>query len=125
VTSAEEVRAVELERLRALVDADIERARELHADDFRLIVPSGDELDRDEYLGRIASRDLHYLAWEPGEIEVRLYPESGAAVIRYRSEIEMRSGGREAIRRTYRHTDLYERRGGRWQVVWSQATEAH
>jgi len=45
-----------------------------------------------------------------------------AAVIRYRSVIEGVVGGRPIPRGRYWHTDAYERRGGRWQVVWSQAT---
>jgi len=30
--------------------------------------------------------------------------------------------GSTTPRRSLWHTDLYERRGGRWQVVWSHAT---
>ena len=44
-----------------------------------------------------------------------------AAVVRYRARIEMElpaghDGG------LFWHTDIYERRAGRWQVAWSQAT---
>jgi uncharacterized protein (TIGR02246 family) len=119
---AEEVRAVERERLRALIAGDLERAGELHADDFRLITPTGAELSRERYLGEVASGELHYLVWEPGPIEVRVYADGAAAAIRYRSELEMEAGGDPVPRRPYWHTDLYERRDGRWQVVWSHAT---
>jgi uncharacterized protein DUF4440 len=104
-----------------LVDADIERARQLHADDFQLVTPSGKELSKDEYLGDVASGEIDYLAWDAGPIEVRLYGE--AAVIRYRSELEIIASGDHGPRRPYWHTDLYELRDGRWQVVWSHATE--
>jgi hypothetical protein len=120
--TAELLRATELERLRALVPADLDRARELHAEDFQLVTPSGRELSRDEYLGRIASGEMNYLAWDAGPIDVRIYAESGAAVIRYRSELEMTDTGNHVPRRPYWHTDLYEQRDGRWQVVWSHAT---
>jgi uncharacterized protein DUF4440 len=51
---ADRVRATERDRLRALVDADIAAARQLHADDFQLITPSGDSLSKDDYLGQVA-----------------------------------------------------------------------
>ena len=119
---AEALRATELDRLRALVEGDLDRARAFHAEDFQLVTPSGQELSKDEYLGRVASGDLNYLVWDAGPIAVRLYTESMAAVIRYRSELEMMSDGHHVPRRPYWHTDVYERRDGRWQVVWSHAT---
>ena len=119
---AELLRATELDRLRALVEGDLDRARELHAEDFQLITPSGQELSKDQYLRRVASGDLNYLAWDAGPIAVRLYAANMAAVIRYRSELEMMSDGHHVPRRHYWHTDLYELRDGRWQVIWSHAT---
>jgi uncharacterized protein DUF4440 len=116
------VRASELDRLRALVEGDLDRARELHAEDFQLITPSGKELSKDQYLGRVESGELNYLAWDAGPIAVRLYAENVAAVIRYRSELEMMDTGNHVPRRPYWHTDVYEQHDGRWQVIWSHAT---
>ena len=79
-SKADKLRAIERERLRALVDADIPTANRLHADDFELIYPQGGTLSKEQYLQRIASGDLNYLEWEPEEIRVRLYGNS--AVIR-------------------------------------------
>lgn len=115
-----ELRTVECERLRLLVEGDIERARELHADDFQLINPAGEALSREEYLGLISSGQFRYAVWEPETIGVRLYGQ--VAVIRYRATIEAVFEGHEIGRGRYWHTDLYERREGRWRVVWSQAT---
>ena len=115
-TEADTIRALERRRLRALVDGDIEAARPLHADDFQLVTPSGRTHTRESYLGAIASDELTYLVFEPiSEIEVRVY--GSAAVIRYRSRIEM-----ESFKADCWHTDTYELRDGRWQIVWSQAT---
>jgi hypothetical protein len=69
----------------------------------------------------IASGNLQYLVWEPEEIAVHLYGENAAA-IRYRSVIDGAVAG-QSIRGHYWHTDTYERRAGRWQAVWSHATE--
>ena len=38
------------------------------------------------------------------------------------SQLEIVVQGNHIPRQRYWHTDLYERREGRWQVVWSQAT---
>ena len=45
-----------------------------------------------------------------------------AVVVRYSSQLEIVIQGRHVPRQRYWHTDLYEQRDGRWQVVWSQAT---
>ena len=116
------LRSTERERLRALVTGDVERAGPLHTEDFQLINPLGGTLTKEQYLGGISSGQIHYLYWEPESIAVRLYGD--AAVIRYRSELEIVVLGRHIPRQRYWHTDLYERHGGRWQVVWSHATAA-
>jgi hypothetical protein len=115
--AADAIREAERMRLRALVAGDIETARSLHADDFQLVTPSGRIHTRESYLGAIASGDLRYLVFEPrSDIEVRVHGRSAA--IRYRSRIEM-----ERLQADCWHTDTYELRDGRWQIVWSQATE--
>jgi hypothetical protein len=111
---------VERDRLRALVEADVDRAARLHADDFQLITPSGKVLSKHAYLEAVRSGDIDYALWEAGEIVVRSYGH--VAVIRYPSEIAFKVGGTRTPRGRYWHTDLYEHRNGRWQVVWSQAT---
>jgi len=116
------LRSTERERLHALVTGDVERAKQLHTDDFQLINPLGGALSKEQYLGGIGSGQIRYLYWEPGPIAVRLYGD--AAVLRYRSEIEIVVQGRHIERQQYWHTDLYERHGAQWQVVWSHATSA-
>jgi hypothetical protein len=111
---------VERQRLRALVAADLGRADELHAGDFRLVTASGDSLSKEEYLRGVASGAIKYVRWEPEEIEARMRADAGC--VRYRSTIEIVVDGRELPPTRCWHTDYYERRDGRWQVVWSQAT---
>lgn len=85
-----------------------------------MITPIGVALSRDEYLGAVASGQINYLTWEPGDIAVRLY-DSGAA-IRYRAQLEVTFSGHKVPLSDYWHIDLYERRDGQWMIVWSQAT---
>jgi len=118
---AEAIRAAERERLRSLVDKDIERARQLHADDFQLTNPEGATLSKDHYLGAIASGELDYSVFGvDSRIDVRLHGDAG--IIRYRSRIEVAFQMQRMPLHRFWHTDLYERRTGRWQVVWSHAT---
>lgn len=117
---ADFLRATERARLRALVGKDVKAAEQLHADDFQLITPGGTTLSKAEYLDRVAAGAIDYQVWEfDSPIEVRLYGQ--AAVIRYRSHVEIVTGGGEQSVRSW-HTDVYEKRDERWQVVWSQAT---
>lgn len=116
----ESLRATERERLRALVEVDMETSERLHSSDFQLITPSGDALSKQQYLDDVASRWLHYTVFEPNSpIDVRISGQM--AVIRYRSRIEITSAGSPDAG-TFWHTDTYEMREGRWQAVWSQAT---
>ena len=117
---AEELRATEGQRLRSLVDADLDTARRLHADDFKLVNPNGQSLSKDQYLEQIASGELDYVLWEPDVIEVRRYGD--AAVLRYRAQAQAVFAGQRTPLRRFWHTDVYEKRNGRWQAVWSQAT---
>lgn len=118
---ADQLRAIERARLRSLVDADVATASRLHADDFELINPRGGTLSKEQYLRDIASGDLDYLEWEPEEIRVRLYGKS--AVIRYKAHLRVSVKGSAGSPVTFWHTDLYEKRNGQWQIIWSHATQ--
>jgi hypothetical protein len=111
---------IERQRLQALVEADLDLARSLHANDYQLVTPGGATLSRDEYLDDIATGDLDYLVFEPAsEIAVRIYDR--AAAVRYRARIEVIVSG-ELDTGLFWHTDIYELRDGRWQAAWSHAT---
>jgi hypothetical protein len=118
--AVDQLRATERERLRSLVDGDVETARRLHADDFQLVNPSGAALSKEQYLGQVASGELDYVSWEPETIEVRPYGDG--AVLRYRAKAQAIFSGQRIPLRSFWHTDVYEKRNDRWQAVWSQAT---
>ena len=111
---------LERQRLAALVAADTDLARMLHADDYELVTPGGASLSREEYLEGIATGDLDYLVFEPAsEIVVRIFDR--AAAVRYQARIEVLVSG-QLDSGLFWHTDIHELRDGRWQAVWSQAT---
>ncbi len=117
----EALRATERERLRALREADMAVAERLHADDYQLIPPTGASLSKREYLDAIASHELTYLVFEAiSPVAARVSDQMAA--VRYRSQIDVRTASGAMDSGTFWHTDIYEKRDGRWQAVWSQAT---
>ena len=121
IGNAETLRVTEISRLRALVDKDMETAERLHAEDFQLITPGGSALSKAEYLSGVTSGALDYRVWEvDSPIDVRLF--DGVALLRYRSILHMVYHGDDLGADKFWHTDSYEWRDGRWQVVWSHAT---
>jgi uncharacterized protein DUF4440 len=116
-----ELADIERRRLRALVDADVAAADELHAEDFQLVTPSGDAVTKGDYLAGIASGEIDYVRWDPLDVAARVCGDAGC--VRYHSILEIVVAGQAVGARRYWHTDYYERRSSGWQVVWSQATE--
>src|SRR5437879_3016421 len=86
--SVEAVKDCELRRLHALVDADVETARGLHAPDFQIVDPRGGTHGRDEILDGLAAGGLDYRRFEPvSDLEVMI--SSDLAVVHYRSRIDV------------------------------------
>ncbi len=119
-SQADRLRAIEATRLQALVDADTATARSLTAPDFQLINPAGAPLSRDDFLGGVDARAIDFLSLEPSSpIAVRLSGDS--ATLRYRTAFDLVVGGTHLTHQAWT-TALYERRDGRWQIVWGQTT---
>jgi hypothetical protein len=115
----EQVRQLEQQRLQALVDADVAAAGALIASDFELINPLGEVLTRDEFLGAVGSGAIDFLSNElTPQIRVRLHGDT--AVLRYRHTIDIVVAGIGHLTHPAWSTALYERRNGRWQIVWEQ-----
>ena len=118
---ADELRTIERGRLAAFVARDMPALERLHANDFHLINPAGQELFKREYLDGIAQGFIDYKLWEPeSEIQAQVYAD--VALLRYRARLEIAVQGEVQPEQHLWHTEVYEKRGGEWQVVWSQAT---
>jgi hypothetical protein len=119
-----EIRALVIIRDRALVDADMAALKKIHASAYQLITPDGSVLSRAGFLHSVASGDLNYLTFRPvSRIQVLLLGNDSAAV-RYESKIDIVVAGIGRLTNENWHTDLYERRSGHWQVVWSQRPQS-
>jgi hypothetical protein len=118
---AQRLRSLENTRLHALVDVNMPVIEAIHAEDFQVVPPPGFPLSREEYLAALASGDIDYLEFKPiSPIDVRLYGQ--AAVLTYMSHIDIVVTGIGHVAHDAWHTYVYERRDGRWQAVWEQAT---
>jgi hypothetical protein len=118
---AELLCTTERQRLRALVEADISVATALHADDSELVTPAGHTRSKEQLLGEIASGKVKFLVWEPASMAVRIDGE--LAILRYPAQFEIELHGQKVPLRHVWSLVAYEKRAGRWQVVWSLATE--
>ena len=119
-SQADRLRAIESGRLQALVDADTAAARRVTAPDFQVINPAGAPLSRDDFLGGVAAGVIDFLSLEPSSpIAVRLSGDS--ATLRYQTTFDLVVGGTHLTHEAWT-TALYERRAGRWQIVWAQTT---
>lgn len=120
-SQADRLRAIETTRLQALVDADTATARKLIAPDFQLINPGGGVSSREDYLEAVEAGIIDYLVFEAtSPIAVRLSGDSAA--LRYQVSFDLVVGGETRVTHQGWITELYERRHGRWQIVWEQAT---
>jgi hypothetical protein len=116
--SSVDLTVLERKRLRALLAADIKTAAPMHADDYQLVTPNGSEMTKDDYLGAIATGRLRYRDFEPVS-DIAVPGDEPVAAVRYQARISF--DDRAGL--LCWHTDCYQLRDGRWQVVWSQATQ--
>lgn len=115
-------RAIEEERLRGLVDAEMASFDKFHAHDYQLISPSGLPFTYRSYRDAISSGQLDYSIWEiGGTFQARIHPN--VAILRYQAKLQFAWEGKKRDPIYLWHTDVYEKRDGRWLVVWSQATQ--
>jgi hypothetical protein len=118
--TADHLRTLERARLHALVAGDTATAGRFIARDFQLINPAGATSTRDDYLADVQAGFPDYLMFKPsGPIAVRL--SGNSASLRFPVSFDLLLGD---LRLTHQAwvSELWERRGGRWQIVWEQAT---
>ena len=115
----ERLRQVEQKRLQALVDGDVTVAGSLIADDFEGINPLGEILTRDVFLGAVGSGAIDFLSDEVTS-PIRVRRHGNSAVLRYRHTIDIAVAGIGHLTHPAWTTALYERRKGKWQIVWEQ-----
>jgi Domain of unknown function (DUF4440) len=118
-SAADQVRTAEQTLLRAMVDGNTHTAGALLAPDLQLIDPTGTAETRADDLADIGG-GIDFVTIEPIEpISVRVHGDS--AVARVKLKFKVVAFG-QSVQHDGWTTDLWERHGGHWRVVWSQTT---
>jgi len=103
----------------AIVKNDLEGLRRLVADDWIIIDPNGEIVDRTRFFEVITSGALTHDTMESENFRVRVYGDS--AVVTAITRTKGKFMGQEFGTRE-RATDVFVRRDGRWQCVLTHLT---
>jgi hypothetical protein len=118
-SAADQVRTAERTLLRAELDADTHAAGRLLAPGLQLIDVTGAANTRADYLAAIGG-GVDFVTLKPiGPISVRMQGDSAVARVKLRFKVVAQG---QTVQHEGWTTDLFERRNGRWQLVWSQST---
>ena len=117
--TADQVRTAERTLLRAAVNGDTHTAGALLASDFQQIDVTGTPETRADYLANIGG-GLDFVTLKPVKpISVRVHGDTAITRVKLRFKVV-------AHGTTVQHqgwtTDVFQRRGGQWKLVWSQST---
>lgn len=116
---AEEVTRRERELSAATVRKDIRAMREIVGDDFAGVESSGRVIDKATFINDIESGGDDVQADVPEDMKVRVYGDVAVVTGKLTIKGVKRDGGYDLL---LLFTDVWVRRGGRWQVVNYQAT---
>jgi ketosteroid isomerase-like protein len=115
----EELLKVEKEFEQAIVSNDLEGIGRIVADDWIIIDPNGDIIDRTRFFEVIKSGALTHEMMESGNFRVRVYEDS--AVVTGLTRSKGKFMGQEFTTQE-RATDVFVKRDGRWQCVLTHLT---
>ena len=115
----EELLKIEEEFAEAIVKNDLEGLGRLVADDWIIIDPNGEIVDRTRFFEVIKSGALTHDMMESEDFRVRVYADS--AVVTAITSTKGKFTGQEFSTRE-RATDVFVRRDGRWQCVLTHLT---
>jgi len=119
VTSEEELLRVEKEFAEAIVKNDLEGIERLVADDWIIIGPDGEIVERARFFEVIESGDMTHDTMESEDFRIRVYGDS--AVVTGITRTKGKFMGQEFSTQE-RATDVFINRDGRWQCVLTHLT---
>ena len=109
------LRKLNADYIQAVRDSDVQRFREILAEDFLNTNPDGTLVDKAGFLEQIA-RPLALANFEASDVRIRLMGDS--AIVHGRTGYT-KPDGQVA---SGRYTDIWARRNGRWLAVAAQVT---
>jgi len=117
------VLAAEKARTTALVQGDTVTLEKLLADDLTYVHASGKVDTKASFLEGIKSGELHYIAWEPKSMHVRVVGQTGVLNGEYAVRVRDRRVQAEPFDINVFILSVYARRDGRWQQIAWQSTK--
>jgi ketosteroid isomerase-like protein len=114
-----ELTALEKEWAQAFVKNDAEAIARYMADDWSVISPEGNVIDRATFLGLIKSGVLSHDRMEFAEVKVRVYGDTAVVTSRATSKGKFRG---EAFSELERSTDVLVKQNGQWKSVVTHLT---
>jgi ketosteroid isomerase-like protein len=103
----------------ATLKGDVQTLDRLYSDEYFAVSADGTTYTKAQHLADIKSGNFKLATYKLDELKVRLHGE--VAVVTGRNTMTGTYMGKD-ISGAYRFTDVFVKRGGRWQVLTTQAT---
>ena len=115
----QKILATDDRREAALQQGDVATLRQIYADDYTLVSPTGVVQTKADQISDLSAGRLHYNKLELLERKVRIYGDTAVMLTRERADI-VRNG--EQVGGDVRITRIYKRFGTRWMVIATHAS---
>ena len=115
----EELLKIEKEFAQVIVSNDVEGLGRIVADDWIIIDPNGEIVDRSRFFEIIKSGALTHDTMESGDLRVRVYGDSAVVTAVTRTKGKFRG---QEFSTQERATDVFVKRDGRWRCVLTHLT---
>jgi hypothetical protein len=116
------VRAVEDARSAALIRSDLTALDRIMADEITYVHASGKVDTKTSFLSAIRTGQLHYIAWQPIGLQVRVFEDAALVQGRYAVKVLDSRMQPEPFEIGILFLSVYAWRDGRWQQVAWQST---
>jgi hypothetical protein len=118
-----QVLAVEKARVAAVLTRDVKKLDTICGDDLTYIHASGRVDTKASYIEAIRSDELHYIAWDPKELHVRVFGDTAVLNGEYHVRVINRRMQPDPLDMDVFILTVYVQRDGRWQQVAWQTTK--
>ena len=115
----QEVRQREIRRFEAMVRGDVAALDDILAEDLTYTHATGVFETKAEFIAKLKSGQTKYESFTPEDVLVRLYGTTSVVTGVARVKVQVKG---EHLSFQLRFTDVYVKKGDRWQMVAWQAT---
>jgi ketosteroid isomerase-like protein len=125
VQAAKDVIATEQARITALDHSDVAALERIMADDVTYIHASGKVDTKQSYLDAIRSGQLHYISWQPKNLQVRVLGDGAVVNGEYAVQVTDSRVQPTPFNINIFILTVYARRDGHWQqIAWQSTRDA-